>query len=286
MYVAGLIFLGTTLAAGPAIADLIKVGSQEIEFDPGDGYCALDPHASEAERNLIEWQSRANAGYNELLGIFVSCSIVVQLRDGSASDFGQYGILLAPLADGELREMPRMSRAKFVAELEAALGGGVDLDSDELEGRINDALRETSPEVGEVGISGLKQLGVLHRTNTGVFSGLLMHVETDGQAQAVAAVSATTLAKGHMIQYSLYSPFVDESIFSALIRKLEPVMSQVALRNDAASNSPTASADAGAVLRRLNWDSVLGKAVIGGIVGGLVAVIWGLGRRFRQRSDN
>jgi hypothetical protein len=271
--------VGLLAVAGGAVAAPIKVGRGEIDFDPGAGYCALDPGASEVERLIMESQRKGNAGLNEVLGIFLSCARLDGLRRGREADLGQYGILLVTLVEGEVKPLEGTSRSDFLSRLERSINGGIDFDSYDLDARMEDALEDANEAGGDVHLSNVKQFGVLQRSETALFSGLLIRLQRGGELVEVVGVSGSTLLKGYMIQYTLYAPFEGERTLRSLIADVEPIMGGAAALNDGAA-APTAAEIDDQREGPVSQFSIT-LVIVSAAAAGIVAIVVGFLRRSR-----
>ncbi len=276
---------GALALAGAAEAAPIKVGQDEIEFEPGEAACLLDPAASKIERAVVDSQRRGNAGLNEVLGVFVSCDRLDRLRRGRESDLGQYGILLATLVQGELKPLAGLSRAEFLSRLEEELDRGVDMESLDLEGRMEAALEEVN-EVNEVSggvrFNNVSQLGALQRSDTALYSGLLIRLQSAGAPIEVASISGSTLLRGYMIQYSLYAPFEGESTLRGLIADLAPIMDEAVARNDGTvAKAAAKEGNPGAPGSGGSGQFSLTLVIVSAAAAGIVAIVVSFLRRSR-----
>lgn len=282
----GALFISLLLGAGGAGAERIDVAGQPIDFDPGAGYCALDAGAAEFDRFMIDLQINSNAGENDLLGMYVLCAEIDGLRSGAVPVMGQYGILLAPLDGGVPASFPGMSRAAFLDEVAAAIGEGIDLDTDDIADQINRAIDPSaSGKTDSIDISDFQHLGLLHRDDAAAYSGFLMRVESGQASDLVAGVSAMALVRERVLQYSLYRLFDGPGTFDGLIADLQPVMADLIARN----LSPGEIGVLGPVLGSdgkagLNWARIGELAISSALIGGLIGLLLlGVGRLRRGR---
>jgi hypothetical protein len=276
---------GALALAGAAESAPIEVGQDEIEFEPGEGACLLDPAASRIEQAVVDSQRRGNAGLNEVLGVFAPCDRLDRLRRDGEGDLGQYGILLASLVQGELKPLAGLSRAEFLSQLEEELDRGVDMEALDLEGRMEAALKEVNEAKeasGGVRFNNVSQLGVLQRSDTVLYSGLLIRLQSAGTPIEVASVSGSTLIRGYMIQYSLYAPFEGESTLRGLVADLEPIMTDAVARNDgtlakaaAEGGTPGAPGSGG------SGQFSLTLVIVSAAAAGIIALVVGFLRRSR-----
>lgn len=222
-----LISLSYLLFVTPVTAEehVVSVGHEKFNFDPGDGNCRLDPKQSQIDKALLEWQKNAQQGQNELLAMFAPCDALQNLRSGQNEELPSWSILLATLQDKKLNKIYGYSRAQFLNEITKGLANGIKLDSTEISKRLNDTLpKEIARDIGKLEMSGVKQLGVLHRDEAAIYTGLLMGVSTQQKKTTVAAIISISLTKGYMVTFNNYREFIDQSTFKRLISEAKSSM--------------------------------------------------------------
>ena len=257
----------------------LLVDGEVITFTPGSEYCALDERASEFDRFMVEFQRDANTGINDVIAIFVDCSLLESLRTSAATEVGRYGILLATHIEGELKKIHGISRASLLDLLADA--NEPDIDTKSVNDRINNAIE--SDLGGNFVASGIIQLGELARDRSSIYKGLLMHGEYSGESKVMSGVSAQTLINGYIMQYSLYEEYTDQSTIDSLLHEIQPVMIDMVTNNDASGASIPRSLDS-----IFDWKRILQSALVGGLAGASIAVIfiplsW-LRKRWKQRK--
>jgi hypothetical protein len=212
--------------AGLARADDIDIAGQTVSFAPGSAYCALDGQQYEYDRLMLDWQRQAQAGSNQLVQIFQNCTALEGLRQGQQNGkFGRYSIVLMPLTNGQPTQVPGMTREMLLAELTKVFSKGIELDTKSVEQRLNESLDSvTGQDVGEIGISGVKQLGMLDQDSNALYQGLVLTASANNQTTVTAGIVAMSMVKGYVVSYNVYDDYVDESTFTSLLAEAKDAM--------------------------------------------------------------
>jgi hypothetical protein len=277
------------LVSHEGLASTVSVGNTTLSFDAGPSLCALTKTESEFDRLMLEWQEKANAGTNRVLGIYLDCDRLERLRQGKEVDIGQYGILLAVHGGMPAPEpLVGYSREQFITEMSRHLKKGVPLSERELGDRLHSALDpDLQAGIGSLKIGDVRQLGELAKDEAGVYSGLLMKVQTKFYSEIISGVSGLSLIKGYPIQYSAYRPFVDKSSFHIMLDHVQTVMRNTVLSNESfearVSGLPTIQ-NASSVTWGIDWAAVATKGLVGGAVGVVVAGVFAAVRLVRRRN--
>jgi hypothetical protein len=227
-----IIFL--TGLAGLARADSLTLGNETVSFAPGSAYCALDGQQYEYDRLMLDWQRQAQAGSNQLVQIFQNCTSLEGLRQGQQhGKFGRYGIVLMPLTNGQPTQVPGMTREALLAELTKVFSKGIELDTKSVEQRLNESLDSVAgQDVGQIGINGVKQLGMLDQDSNAIYQGMILTASANNETTVTAGIVAMSMVKGYIVSYNLYDDYVDESTFTSLLGETKDAMRSLVETNE------------------------------------------------------
>lgn len=264
--------------ASPALAEMMAVGSGTIEFDPGEGLCALDPAIDDFDRLILEWQEQYNAGLSAVLGIYADCAKLELGRAGLGSgELGVYGILLAPLREGEIEQVFGQSRADILAEAVRLLGAGLDGGDEDPTDRINAAQDAfVGPEADDIAIPSVQQLGLLAVDEAAAYGGLLMKIEQADYSATVASVLGVTLVNGYVLNYNLYDVYVDETTLDVLLADVQAVMQRTAQLN------PVGAFPVPQLEDRDDWRPIINVVIAGAVGAALVSLVRAVRRRRKE----
>ena len=106
------------------------------------------------------------------------------------------------------------------------------------------------------------QLGVLHRDDSALYTGLLTRFVSEGITYTMAGVMAHTMVNGYVLQYTLYENG-DEAAIVSLLRDIQPVMRDLVTRNDGD----------GAAVGRTIVEELAGKALGAGATGAVTGAV-------------
>lgn len=189
-----------TIAADDGI---FPISNTSLQLSAGDEFCQMNPvHAF--DKAWLEWQGKANANNNELLGAMTLCDDLETLRTGETETLNRWVILLAPTqGKATASPIPGLTRDILISELEKVFKKGVNIDIDEATDRVNKALPGEAGTENPITISSLNQPEVLGATEKAIFLGIAMQVAAGDTSQQVVGVFGMTLVKQHMV--SVYS---------------------------------------------------------------------------------
>jgi len=194
------IALGALLAIaalGSARAEQFQFAGRSLEIEPPQGYCALDrSHPDEAQ--MLDLQERLQKRQNRVAMMFLECQDLAQRRAGNADDPQRYGMVLIPQPQGEVRAIPDMTRAEFVAAVAKPLP---QLDADALSRDIGDQVGQAVPGAT---VNNVKLLGVLKQDARAVYVGVSVGgMSQDGKTVSDGAVGITAITLVNQIPVSL-----------------------------------------------------------------------------------
>ena len=103
----------------------LPVGSDTVAMTLPPGYCAFDREAHAVDRFFLEWQEKAQAGINVVVGIFAPCDALERMRLFPEEGLDEYSMLLAQMSKGTLRKASGISRREFIDMVAEAISDGV-----------------------------------------------------------------------------------------------------------------------------------------------------------------
>ena len=289
-----IVYMGTLLVGFSAQAGNFQIGSDEIKFEPGEGFCALNEEKSDFDRVMIDWQRKANADKNALIAIFANCARLAALRTGEGKKFGEYGILLSPYVKGQVQKLRGYSRKVFLKAMANAIGGGINFDEGSLNARLNDSLDPLlKREVGKIELTDTRLLGLLDKDDIALYTGIIMNVKMGKEKTVNAGVMAMTLVNEYMVQYSLYSEFIDKRTIVMLLDRQKRISRTFVELNETLSNHikelPKKQSSSGSEYQftsGFNWGRIVEKGIAGAVIGGIFAAVVGLFGLFRRRKKS
>ena len=203
------------VAAAASAAPIDKTLQQKearsygLEMPAPNGYCALSP-SHFADREMLDTTEQLNAGHNRVLAIFAECGQLQAMRAKGAI-VSNYAMYLMPLSAGDAPlEMPR-------AELIEALAQA--LNQNDPFARARDTVRERIEEADmAIELQDMVGLGLLHRDDTAVFTGVLTRTAVEGAGIDVSAVvSGMTLISGRIVSLNLAAPYDGQETVDSLL---------------------------------------------------------------------
>lgn len=282
--------------AGQLLAADIAVADAHMVFDPGPGFCAIEPDAHDFDRQFFAFQQQENAGRNAVLAIFMDCTALAGNRDGHQAESVIYGILMSPLIEDELELVPVDSRQTFIAEMARLLEQQHTEVAESLQDRIDAAIAEMARETDvpdSATISSVQLLGLLKQDEAAAYSGVLVGFDGDGASRRIAGVTAITIVQGYIVQYALYDEFMDNDTIAALLALLTPVVTELAAANPGvpvqAGAAPDLSESGEGVVSenwqdRITWDRVRDAALVGALVAAIIILRKRFGRRAKRAA--
>lgn len=204
------------LAAGAATAAPVgktlqqkEAHSYGLELPAPNGYCALS-QSHRADREMLDATAQLNAGHNRVLAIFADCGQLDAMR-AKGVILSNYAMYLMPLSAGEA-PLP-MPRADLLEELARALT------QNDPFARARDTVRDRIADADmAIELQDMVGLGLLHRDDTAVFTGVLTRTAIEGGAVDVSAVvSAMTLVSGRIVSLNLAAPYEGQQTVDRLL---------------------------------------------------------------------
>lgn len=281
---------------GWAVAADVAIGDAHMAFDPGQGFCALEPDVHDFDRQFFAFQQQENAGRNAVLAIYMDCDALAGNRDGHQAESVIYGILMSPLIEDELELVPVDSRQTFIAEMARLLDQQHTDVAESLQDRIDAAIAEMEREADTPVVSAMSSvqlLGLLKQDEAAAYSGVLVGFDGDEASRRIAGVTAITIVHGYIVQYALYDQFVDNGTISALLALLTPVATDLAAANPGVpvqtATAPDLSEPGERTIfekwqDRITWDRVRDAAIVGALVAVFIILRKRFGRRARREA--
>ncbi len=205
------VFIAGAASAAPIEKSLLQkeARSYGLEMPAPNGYCALSP-SHLADRGMLHNTELLNAGHNRVLAIFADCGQLDAMRAKGAV-VSNYAMYLMPLSAGE--EPLEMPRADLIDALAHALT------QDDPFALARDTVQERIAEADmSIELQDMVGLGLLHRDDTAVFTGVLTRTAIDGADVDVSAVvSAMTLVSGRIVSLNLAAPYEGQQTVDSLL---------------------------------------------------------------------
>ena len=180
-------------------ADTKTPRSFGLGLPPPDGYCELSA-AYPADRDVLSTADQLNAGHNRVLAIFADCGELDAMR-GKGVTLSNYAMYLMPMAAGDAPIA--MSRQDMIEALADAFS-----ETDAV-GQARDTIRDRLSEADmAIELQELVGLGLLHRDDTALFTGVLTRTEAqDTGVEVSAVVTGMTLVGGRLVSLNLGAPY-------------------------------------------------------------------------------
>lgn len=205
--------LGTIAVLLPlaAQAETIEILDRTLEFEAPDGYCLLD-RSDAYESQIFDYMAgiqRANS--TELLAMYAVCGETQAIIDGEASNYFNYGMLVALPSDGvTIQPMAGYSRAEVIELLQTDMPKA----NDEMQAGIDNA-RETLAESG-IALTSATQPTVVGSDDNALYAAFSLEVDAGEGPAPVSAIAAFTFVKELPLVLHLYAPG-EEGAFEALL---------------------------------------------------------------------
>lgn len=180
-----------------AHAATIMLLNKQIVLTPPNGYCEVGTHS--VEQALVRQTSEAVGNSNRILSFFADCRELEELRSGKRQVIDNYGQIMAPSPNGQLRILKGFTRQEYLKKMSARLNA--DLPS---------AIRNAEVWAKQVvpGYQTQGSLGLLRIDSNGMYLGMLMATsDSAGKVRKIVGVLGTTLVKELPISINLYQSF-------------------------------------------------------------------------------
>ena len=257
----------------PAIAASIEtdLAGHRLVLPVPPGFCTID-RSVEVQRELGEQIARVMSQRDVYLGIAIDCSELAALEDAPERGFSTYTVWVAEGdGSGDPVLYPDIARSAFVEEAEAQ---GVAFDTGDASQEATD-LRQQELDNDTVEVGALELGAIGHDANAHYATGLARIDSAQGDLTQ-ATVTFGTLIDGVHVQAFLYRPFEGERSFDRL--KSEAA----ALAEALVAANPDSDPAGGAAALGKSGLSLLRSAIVGGLLGALVAGLVWLFKRMRR----
>ena len=203
------------VAAAASAAPIDKTLQQKearsygLEMPAPNGYCPLS-RSRLADREMLDTTEQLNAGHNRVLAIFAECGQLEAMRAKGAI-VSNYAMYLMPLSAGEAPlEMPRAELIEAFAQA---------LTQNEPFAQARETARDRIAEADlAIELQDMVGLGLLHRDDTAVFTGVLTRTAVEGAGIDVSAVvSGMTLISGRIVSLNLAAPYEGQQTVESLL---------------------------------------------------------------------
>ena len=209
-----------------AHGETLSILDRTIEFEPPEGYCALDrsdPYESQIFDYLAEIQ-RANS--TELLAMYAVCGETQAIIDGTATNYFDYGMLVALPSDGvNIQPMPGYSRAEVIELLQHDMPSA----NAEMQAGIDQA-RQTLADVG-ITLTNATQPTVIGSDDNALYAAFTLEVDAGQGPAKVAAISAFTFVEEVPLVLHLYTPN-DDGAFEVLLDRQADLVADFVAANE------------------------------------------------------
>lgn len=203
-----------------------SLGSTTVDVKVDTAYCPTDTsHAF--DRAWLDIQVQSNANANEVMGGFIVCSELNQLRQGTPINLSRWILLMAP-TQGKPKASPLVgvSRKQLIELLDTQLKKGVDIDYSDVTGKINKAASDVlkSENMAPIEIKSNNQPVPLGTSDSAAFLGLTLRIADGETDMKVGAVVGMTLVNDHMMSVNVYREFKEENTINQLLIETNKIM--------------------------------------------------------------
>jgi hypothetical protein len=231
--------LAASLAiVGSAFAKDAQIGSAALTLPSPEGYCELNDKEPSDARALKEIGNLLAGAQNELLSMSADCSQLEAWRVAKVPALDDYVQYQTPTGTKE-SNVPRAASVKgFCANMRTE-GDKVSAIIPDLNARVVTALK--GAKFDETNF-----LGVLAEDADACYYGLLQKLRTEvGTEKTQVTVAATTVVKGKVVYYNLYTVYRDgaDTLATALERHRRNVPALLAANGDLFDSGQVAKDD-------------------------------------------
>lgn len=247
------------------------VNGRAITFEAPPGMCAFDPEY-QTDKVYLDNMREVNKPENTLVAVFTVCSELERSRNSANVILSDYEIILFP--SGSIGKNSIFARADFLREMRTFYEANENFFPED----VLELVREKIADIEVAKAGEFIDLGILASTDEALVSGMTMVVEYFGQRPSpIAGAIAFTVLNGVPITVNLYrNPYEDETTITGLVERVQAhVKTLVAVNADVATSRGGSSID---------WSQVFQKALIGGLIGLVVAGVFAIMKAMRKRK--
>lgn len=199
-----------------AHGETLSILDRTLEFEPPEGYCLVD-RGDPYESQIFDYMAEIQRSHGtELLAMYAVCGETQAIIDGKATNYFDYGLLVALPSDGEfIQPMPGYSRAEVIELLQKDMPSA----NAEMQAGIDKA-REQLAESG-IAMSNVAQPTVIGSDDNALYAAFSLEVDAGNGPTPVAAMSAFTFIAELPLVLQLYTPNQDGAFEVLLDRQAE-----------------------------------------------------------------
>jgi len=248
------------LCTMPCRAETFTFDQHDITLEPPNGYCALDAKRPE-EQAIIETQKALQAAYNEVVMVYADCAELEKGRAGETKRLENMGTFQISKQNGHVSAVSGYSRTSYIEEVRKAVP---QIDAKQIFAQVNDRSRN----LGNATI-GSNKFGLLEYDQSALYiGGLGTATLPGGSTVEKVSVNASTLINALPVAMSISRPVAGEDDLKTLLAQQHENIAAL-LQANAATDATAANPAQG---RGFDWKQVLIAAVIGGLIGLVIAL--------------
>jgi hypothetical protein len=214
------------LPVATAQGESLPILDRALEFEPPEGYCLLDRsdmYESQIFDYMAELQRRNGT---ELLAMYAVCGETQAIIDGEATNYFNYGLLVALPSDGvTIQPMTGYSRAEVIDLLQLDMPSA----SAEIAAGL-DSARQTLAESG-IALTNATQPTVIGSDDNALYAAFSLEVDAGQGPAPVAAIAAFTFVKELPLVLHLYAPG-DDGAFETLLDEQADLVANFVAANE------------------------------------------------------
>jgi hypothetical protein len=204
------------LLCAVAVAKQAKLGAVALNLPPPTGYCELTEDQPSDAGMITAIGTMLEKGGNRLLVISAECRQLADWRAGRRpllANYAQYQTRMA-LENSNLQASPTEVIKGMCAQMRAQGESFTTSVTPDVQKRFDEVMKT-------VKINEMKFLGVLHEDSKTCYAALMQRIRAQtGTDIAQAVVFATTIVKGKLVYYYLFSPYVSGQSVTDLLTQL------------------------------------------------------------------
>ncbi len=272
------------LAANPVIANTnveVDVGGVKIDVQAPNRFYEISSLSSETR----EIAAMGTPSTNRLLAVFVSEEDLGRIVKGESPILERY-ILLQVSRRLEAENISNMDFQKLVTHFKDQQNVLFGKYKDKIDGLLEGATKKMSEESDlllKMELGENISLGIfLEQPNAFGFANLMKYrvaVEGEELDSIVAGGSSFILTRGKMLFAYVYSVYETQDDVDWVRSKSKEWVNSLLVSNETATSN---SVQRLSPITGIDWERIVGKGIVGAVVGGLLALIIGLFRRMKN----